>query len=203
MDRKVRVVQYGTGKMAVYTMRYVIEKGGEIVGALDINPNVIGKDIGEIMNTEKKGVAVTAAENAEEMLKEIQNNFKAMCEAYNANITVKADKYCNIYCDKKWTEEAISNIIKNAIEHGSKNINITSEENRIFTQIEISDDGEGISEKDINHIFDRFYKSENSKEESLGLGLAFCKSIINNQDGEIKVKSEKNVGTKFIIKLYK
>ena len=141
--------------------------------------------------------------NAEEMSKEIQNNFKAMCEAYNANITVKADKYCNIYCDKKWTLEAISNIIKNAIEHNSKNINIQVEENRIFTQIQISDDGEGISKKDINHIFERFYKSENSKENSIGLGLAFCKSIINNQDGEIKVESKKNMGTRFIIKLYK
>lgn len=141
--------------------------------------------------------------NLKEMLEEIKKNFKAMSEAYNTKIILNINSNCNIYCDKKWTEEAISNIIKNAIEHGSKNVNIMSEENRIFTQIEILDDGEGISEKDINHIFDRFYKSENSKEESLGLGLAFCKSIINNQEGEIKVKSEKNIGTKFVIKLYK
>ena len=72
MERKVKVVQFGTGKMAKYTMRYVYEKGGEIVGAVDINPAVIGKDIGDIIGCESKGVTITSLENAEEMLKEVK-----------------------------------------------------------------------------------------------------------------------------------
>lgn len=70
MERKLKVFQYGTGKMAVYTMRYVYEKGAEIVGAVDVNPAVVGKDIGEIMGSEKKGVTVHDAKEARTVLQE-------------------------------------------------------------------------------------------------------------------------------------
>lgn len=70
--KNVRVVQYGCGKMSRYTMRYVMERGGEIVGAVDINPSVIGKDVGALLETEDTGVKVVSIEDAETMLKEVK-----------------------------------------------------------------------------------------------------------------------------------
>ena len=72
MERKIKVVQIGTGKMAKYTMRYVFEKGGEILGAVDVNPAVIGKDIGELIGRENLGVKVVDLKDAEEMLKQVK-----------------------------------------------------------------------------------------------------------------------------------
>lgn len=66
--KDLKVFQYGCGKMSVYSMRYIIENGGKIVGAVDINPNVIGKDVGEIMNTDKTGVIIEDVSKAEELL---------------------------------------------------------------------------------------------------------------------------------------
>lgn len=145
-------------------------------------------------------------ENAYNLCLEVKNNFKAMCEIHHANIEIVSNKEETINCDKKWTIEAMNNIVKNAIEHGAKNITIKIEENTIYTKIIIRDNGEGIDKEDLGHIFDRFYKAKNSKESSLGIGLAFCKSIIRNQDGDIRVKSskkEKDTWTEFTIKLYK
>lgn len=106
-----------------------------------------------------------------------------------------------IEIDKEWTEEALINIIKNGIEHSEKgsNLEINLESNLAEVKISIKDFGEGISEIDKKNIFKRFYRGQSSKKDSVGIGLAMAKTIIEKQDGTIKVKSEKNRGSEFII----
>ena len=140
--------------------------------------------------------------NVMELLNKSKTTFNAILELMNVSLVIDGKNDVYFVVDKKWTEEAINNLIKNAIEHKAKNINITFEKNNVYTVLVIKDDGEGIDEEDLPHIFERFYKAKNSKSESMGLGLAFVNSIITNENGSIRVKSKKGKGTKFIIKIY-
>lgn len=109
-----------------------------------------------------------------------------------------------LICDMEWTSEAISNIVKNALDHtdiGGK-IHITWKNSPYMTRIMISDNGSGILPEDIHHIFKRFYRSKNSLDrQGIGLGLPLAKSIIEGQGGTILVQSTLEEGTTFTISL--
>ena len=125
-------------------------------------------------------------------------------ELKNINLNVSCSNDIKVNVDVNWTTEALINILKNAMEHTSENgnINIVCSDNPLYTMISISDDGCGISKKDLPHIFERFYKGMSNKE-SIGIGLNMSKKIIENENGNISVKSKENEGTTFIIKLFK
>ena len=122
------------------------------------------------------------------------------------NITVKKEisKNLKIIGDFNWLGEALLNIIKNACEHSKENgiIEITARDNPMYTEILITDHGEGISKKDLKHIFERFYKSSSDKE-SIGIGLNLTKSILSRSNATISCKSEVGKYTTFIIHFYK
>ena len=126
-------------------------------------------------------------------------------EIKNIELNIDGDDNTTYVGDINWSSEALVNIIKNCVEHTPENgkIQITYDENPIYSEIIIKDNGEGIDKKDLPHIFKRFYKGKSSKEDSVGIGLAMAKSIIENQHGDIYVKSEKNKGTEFHINFHK
>ena len=129
---------------------------------------------------------------------------KIPLELKNINLNVSCSNDIKVNVDVNWTTEALINILKNAMEHTLENgnINIVCSDNPLYTMISISDDGCGISKKDLPHIFERFYKGMGNKE-SIGIGLNMSKKIIENENGNISVKSKENEGTTFIIKLFK
>ena len=143
--------------------------------------------------------------NVKELISACLKRLEIPIEIKNQNIVIKGKEDSYFIGDYKWQEEAITNIIKNCIEHTdeNKNIYINYEENNLYTKIQIIDEGNGIDKEDIKHIFERFYKGKDSSENSIGIGLALAKTIIEKDNGYISCKSEKGKGTEFIIKYMK
>ncbi len=131
-------------------------------------------------------------------------NVSLLCDLKNIKIIVTGEKNIKILCDIKWQIEAITNILKNCIEYSEENqkIYIEYSQNNVYTKVTIKDSGKGIANKDLPNIFKRFYKGKNSSKDSIGIGLALSKAIIEEDNGNINVISS-NKGTIFTIKYYK
>ena len=111
----------------------------------------------------------------------------------------------NFTGDVQWTCEALGNIVKNCMEHTERGgeIRVSAVENPLFSEIVISDSGKGISEKDLPHVFERFYKGQDSDDNSFGIGLALSRMIIKNQNGTIKAGNRRQGGAEFTVRFYK
>lgn len=107
--------------------------------------------------------------------------------------------------DENWTVEAVSNIVKNCLEHtndGGKII-IASDSTNLYNKLTISDNGCGIAEEDLPHIFERFYHGKNSSKDSVGIGLALAKTVFEKENASVSVESEQGRGSVFEIRFYK
>lgn len=143
--------------------------------------------------------------NINELIKRSISPLLVPIELRNISLNINGDKEASYIGDIEWSSEALGNIIKNCVEHTKEGgtLDITYEENPIYSEIIIKDNGEGIDKDDIQNIFKRFYKGKNSKSDSVGIGLAMAKSIIESQNGDIYVKSKKNRGSEFHITFHK
>ena len=138
----------------------------------------------------------------EELVQNVVRNLAILLEVKNVSVEVNIPDGAVFFGDYNWQLEALTNIVKNSIEHSRENskIYIIAESNNFFLKIIVKDEGNGILKEDIKHIFDRFYKSKNSSEDSIGIGLSLAKSIIEKDNGYIEVTSKLEKGTEFEIK---
>lgn len=128
-----------------------------------------------------------------------------LAEWKQIDIQVMGEEEPFIKGDRHWLEEALVNLIKNAIEHSPEDseIRIQVEDNQVYTCIHVRDFGSGISYEDQKHIFERFYRSADAGEDSVGIGLALAQEIMKRQNGYLTVESEPGQGTTFHMKFLK
>jgi signal transduction histidine kinase len=138
------------------------------------------------------------------ILDEVLQNVESISDLKDVKIEVRGNNEYTINCDQMWQVEAITNIVKNAIEHsneGSK-VLVDLEDNNVYSSVSVTNYGVSISEEDRANIFKRFYKGKNQSKDSVGIGLALAKSIVENDSGRISVESLEN-GVRFSIKYFK
>ena len=137
-----------------------------------------------------------------ELVSEVLPSVSILLDVRSQRVTQKED--ASIFCDRRWTVEALTNIVKNAIEHSPENteIEIDSGENAIYSWISVRDHGEGIGKTEYSALFQRFRSSTN--ESGYGIGMPLALSIMKGQGGDIDIESPGDgPGTILILKFFK
>ncbi|WP_129600608.1 sensor histidine kinase [Anaerophilus nitritogenes] len=143
-----------------------------------------------------------APENVSDMMNDIELHFAYRAKQEQKEIVLSGNENISLLCDRDWIIEAIDNIVKNALDHTQKGDFIHIEWKQFMTvvQIIVKDNGSGIHQEDLHHIFKRFYRSRFSKDiQGIGLGLSLVKAIIEAHNGTVEVDSELGIGTSFVI----
>ncbi|MGN0998145.1 MAG: sensor histidine kinase [Faecousia sp.] len=141
----------------------------------------------------------------ETLVKDILEPLEILMDIKGIELSGRIENNTGFLGDRFWMTEAIGNIVKNCMEHcpeGGK-LEINASENPIYTEMIISDNGAGFEEKDIPHLFDRFYRGNNAGKESAGIGLNLSRMILSKQNGIIKAANKAGGGAQFTIRFYK
>ncbi len=130
---------------------------------------------------------------------------QAAAEWKEVCMDVRLQPGVSLYVDENWTSEALCNIIKNAIEYSPAggSVWISATENDIYAELRVADSGIGISGEEREKLFRRFYRGSNAAEDSIGIGLALAKEVVEQQRGHIQVESRVGEGTVFSLKFMK
>ena len=164
--------------------------------------------VGSMLTLSKLDAGVLALEekefDLEEMLVDAVQPFVRQMEEKGICFEIQGADGILLTGDFGWCSEAFGNIIKNCMEHTPKqgSISISCQDNPIYTEIVIQDSGGGFDEADIPHLFERFYRGAGSSKDSVGIGLALSKSIIEKENGTVTAENAKTGGARFCIKFY-
>ena len=139
------------------------------------------------------------------VMEQVRDSLSVLSELKDVETLLDIPSEITIKGDRHWLSEAMMNIVKNGIEHNDKTsgyVRITATQTPIFVRVKIEDNGSGIDEQDLPHIFERFYKAKNAPPQSVGIGLALAKQIIVSLNGKIDVQSKKQQGSIFTVTFY-
>ncbi len=138
-------------------------------------------------------------------VEEVLGRLEIAAELKQISFSVEIPEGAALYGDRKWTAEALLNLIKNAIEHSPAGsvVKIAAEDNEVYTQISVRDYGAGITREEQEKLFRRFYNGNSAREDSMGIGLALAKEIVEKQGGYLSVDSRTGKGTVFVMRFVK
>ncbi len=138
---------------------------------------------------------------AEELIARACEPLRIPAELKGQTLDVRADGG-SITCDPGWTAEALTNILKNCVEHTPEGgrVRVTASTNALFTEIRVQDGGPGLDKADLPFIFDRFYRGKHAAKDSVGIGLAMTKSILEAQGAAVEAKNAPGGGAEFILR---
>lgn len=150
------------------------------------------------------GVVELQAERFEmrEFAQEVLVRLELEAELKQIALSVEIPEDITLCADRKWTAEALLNLVKNALEHSPAggSVEISGEKNDVYAQIAVRDYGIGITKEEQERLFRRFYNGNSAREDSMGIGLALAKEIVEKQGGYISVDSRAGEGTIFVMR---
>lgn len=138
-------------------------------------------------------------------LREAMKPFEIPMEVHGKTYEIRGAQGISFLGDREWTMEAVRNVLKNGMEYTPDGGRLLLEctENPVYTEIKITDSGKGIPEKDIPHLFERFYRGENAGKDSFGIGLALSRMILSRENAVIQAGNSEDGGGQFQIRFYK